>query len=724
MQKKPLCVAILWHMHQPDYGNIQTGEIYLPWTRFHAVKDYYDMGALVAGVPGLHLTINLVPSLMDQLVAYSAGTARETYADLTRREATQLEEREKHFLLRAFFQLPLKEMVFPYPRYRELLERRGAADQRGEYPAGFREYTARDYRDLQVWFNLSWCGQELRRDPGIDTLFRKGKGFTEEEKNRLIEIQFSFAGKILPFYRRLVDEDGIEFSVSPYYHPILPLLCDSRAARESQPHLPLPAHHFTQPADAREQIHRALVRSEQLLGRRPAGMWPSEGSLSDMTVSLARDAGLRWLASDEGVLSNSLRKHGRTGQHVSAAQKFSAYRWGGDTAGPSLFFRDHGMSDLIGFTYSRWNAEAAAADFLQRLLRIRDVLPSDNRHYVVPVILDGENPWEYYPNNGTDFLRLFYRKLTQTEGLRTVTFSEFLTLEPHREELESVVAGSWIYANLATWIGHAEKNRGWEFLAAARDFLASCENRAHDQSRYQQAFQEMMIAEGSDWFWWYGDDHSTQNAVEFDALFRGHLKNVYRLMGSPYPPELDAPIKKAAVALQHRDPVHTITPRIDGVVTDYFEWLAAGFAQPAGGGSMHRNKRYLEKIYFGYDNDRLYLRLDVTPSSREAEMPPKIAWHVQFVYPRELVLLLKNEGKEWRCVVLRSTSPQPLPAFAGRKILELGLPLEDLGIYNPEEVRFAITAYEEDKELERFPAHSYFAFTVDPWGINQQEWMV
>jgi alpha-amylase/alpha-mannosidase (GH57 family) len=308
MSGRPLCVAIFWHMHQPDYGNVQTGEVYLPWTRFHAAKDYYDMGVLLERTPGLRLTINVVPSLMDQLDAYGSGTARETYAELTRHDATELHERQRLFLLRAFFQLPHRQMVHPYPRYRELLERRGPSDENGEFVAGAKRFSTRDYRDLQMWFNLSWCGQELRRDPEVAAMIRKGQDFTEAEKSRLLEIQFAFAGRILPLYRRLMDEKRLELSVSPYYHPIIPLLCDNRSAREALPGLPLPATPFAFPSDAREQIRLARKRYQQAFGRPPAGMWPSEGAVSDATAALVREAALRWIATDEDVLSQSLEQ--------------------------------------------------------------------------------------------------------------------------------------------------------------------------------------------------------------------------------------------------------------------------------------------------------------------------------------------------------------------------------------------------------------------------------
>ncbi len=724
MSKKPLCVAFLWHMHQPDYTNPRTGEVCLPWTRLHAVKDYYDMAALAARMPGLRLTINVVPSLVDQLIASGAGTARETHSALTLRDAADLDERERAFLLRNFFQLGWKHMVMPYPRYKELLERRGRQDERGEFPDGLRNYSVQDYRDLQMWFNLSWCGRQLREDPGIAALLTKGSGFTEEEKKYLLDRQRSFIGRILPLYRSLMEEGAVELSVTPYYHPILPLICDSSSAKEAKPDIALPAVTFSFPGDAREQIQRALKRFHEVFGRAPAGMWPSEGSISDAALALAREAGLAWLASDEGVLANSLQKCGRWSGSLGVEQKYSAHRWGEGSKGPLLFFRDRGLSDLIGFTYSEWPERDAVADFISHLAAIRDSLPDNGRHYLVPVILDGENAWEHYPDNGLAFLMSLYRGLVESEDFRTVTFSEFLSLEPHREPLESVVAGSWIYGNLATWVGHPEKNRAWEELAAARSFLRAGCNHGNDGRMNEGAFRDLLIAEGSDWFWWFGDDHQTENAAEFDAIFRERLKNVYRQSGQAWPARLDLPIKYAGSEVRYRHPVHTITPRLDGRVTDYFEWLAAGIANPAAGDSMHRAERHIERIFFGFDTARFYLRIDLKHLT-DGDYPREKSLRVTFESPEELsVALSRDERGNWHCAPAHPAGPGPGPELAVDKVVELGIPLEALGIRKPEEVRFFVAVSNANHELERFPAGGLLAVSVDPWGLDQKEWVV
>jgi alpha-amylase/alpha-mannosidase (GH57 family) len=724
MSKNPVCVAILWHMHQPEYGNIETGEILLPWTRFHAVKDYYDMGALVEETPGMRLTINIVPSLIDQLTAYSSGTANETYAALTAKDASQLDRFDKAFLLRHFFQLPLERMVHPYPRFADLLARRGAADPSGEFGGSTGNYSPQDYRDLQVWFNLTWCGRELRRNPEIAALFHKGRGFSEQEKRRLIEIQIAFIARILPYYRHLMERCGVELSVSPYYHPILPLLCDSRAAREALPTITLPVNPFSCAADAAGQIRRAQERFFEIFGRSPQGMWPSEGAVSNAALELIRERRLRWIATDDAVLINSLRSQGAAAG-VAPAERYRAYRWGTGADGPFIFFRDHALSDLIGFTYSQWDAGAAVSDFTGRLLRIHQDLPDDGRNYVVPVILDGENAWEHYPDNGTAFLSLLYRTLTENPNLRPVSFSEYLDLEQPRDTLRSIVAGSWIYGNLATWIGHPEKNKAWDALSSARAFLTPFMREDADAPRVRDAFREMLIAEGSDWFWWYGDDHPSDNAAEFDALFRGHVRNVYRLQGQPHPQSLDSPIKKIEVRTQYRQPVHTITPRLDGRITDYYEWLAAGSAAPAGGESMHRTRRYFEKVYFGYDARFFYVRID--PAGVHQGAPASGTFHVHFASPADCLYAISRNsaGEKWECRTLRSPLlPEVAPGFGGDRILELAVPLEALGVGKPAQLQFAVAAMDGDRELERFPRGDYIAVMVDPWGLDDREWVV
>ena len=722
MAKKPLCIAFLWHMHQPDYGNEETGEIYLPWTRFHAVKDYYDMGALAAQVPGIHITINVVPSMMDQLEAYAQGSARETYAALTLRKATELDEREKSFLLRSFFQLPWKQMILPYPRYKELLDRRGSPDAQGEYSAALKRYSSQDYRDLQVWFNLSWCGNELRRDPAIAAMLHKGRDFTEEEKVHLLDLQAAFIGRILPLYRKLLEEHGVEISVSPYYHPILPLLFDSRSAREATPDITLPANQFSCPADAREHVARAQGRFREVFGQAPRGMWPSEGSISDAASALAQEAGLRWLASDEGVLLNSLRKSGHGGGALTPEQRCCVWSRAG---GPALFFRDHALSDLIGFTYGRWNTDEAVGDFLQRLRLIHDALPDDGRHYVVPVILDGENAWEHYPRNGAEFLALLYRRMMEADFLRTVTFSEFLDLEAHREPLDTIAAGSWIYSCLTTWIGHPEKNAAWDALTAARQAFARLEREITDTRQRDRALQEVMIAEGSDWFWWYGDDFVTENAPEFDALFRRNVEQVFRRAGLTAPERLARPIiaphkdksQASAISVAPRRLIH---PQIDGYSRSYFEWNGAGFHRPggAGGSSMYQGGGAFSQLWYGFSLSDLYIRLD---PAQGADTSGELRILLTRDKQERTLRMQVRPGEE--CPVVDERGTQCGAGRAGT-IVELAVSVSALGLSPADRAGLLLRLLRNGIEVDRLPHYGEVELVVPDQSFEQRHWYV
>jgi hypothetical protein len=359
-----------------------------------------------------------------------------------------------------------------------------------------------------------------------------------------------------------------------------------------------------------------------------------------------------------------------------------------------------------------------------RVRAIHQSLPDDGRYYVVPIILDGENAWEHYPGNGAEFLQTLYQQLANPSDVRTVTFAEYLELEPFREPLPSIVSGSWIYGNLATWIGHPEKNRAWELMAAARRALSSAQLQDANARSVEAALREMMIAEGSDWLWWFGDDHPTENAAEFDFLFRSRLKNVYQLLGEVPPASLHEPIKKAQPKTRHKNPIHTMTPQLDGIVSDYYEWISAGCAVPGGGESMHRTDRLLEKIYFGFDLRSLYLRIDLAAGAIST-FPLTAAIQIHFTLPRKCsVALERTEHEGWRCTLTDWPVPDRIPSIAADRILELDFPLDALGLHKAANVTFSILIMENSHEMERFPSTGSLTVTVDPWGLDQQEWMV
>ncbi|HEX4825979.1 MAG TPA: glycoside hydrolase family 57 protein [Candidatus Polarisedimenticolaceae bacterium] len=604
--KGPIDLALVWHFHQPDYTDPRTGAPAMPWTRLHALKDYADMAAHVARHPGVRVTFNVVPTLLDQLVRLADGSAPpDPFLALATKPAEELTPEERTFVVGHFFSLNRDRMAGDLRRYEELAALRGHAAPNAVGGAEVARFDDQALRDLQVLFHVAWSGSLLQADPVVARLRRKGRGFDESEKAELFAVHRAFLADVIPRWRRLADDGRVELSVSPYYHPILPLLCDTASALESVPDLPLPSSSFRHPEDASLQLERAMTRFEALFGRRAAGGWPSEGAISEAALARLAEAGYGWAASDEDLLFASLGSVFPADRATADAQRAALlYRPWRHGEGPVLLFRDHDLSDRIGFAYSGRPPAEAARDFADRLRRIRESLPDDGLRRVVTVILDGENAWEHYPDHATPFFDAFYGTLAEDPGVRTVTASE-AAAPADASPLPQVTAGSWIYRSLATWIGHAEKNRGWELLAAARDAVEAARGPlAWDEP----AWRAILAAEGSDWFWWYGDDHPTEYGAEFDLGFREKLRVAYTAAGLAAPASLDEPVKGAGLQTASR-PSGPVTARIDGRVSDYFEWLAAGRVRVVHG-AMHAATRLARDLWFGSDDDALYVRLD------------------------------------------------------------------------------------------------------------------
>ncbi|MBE0617332.1 MAG: glycoside hydrolase, partial [Proteobacteria bacterium] len=510
-------VAFLWHMHQPYYRNPVGGEYRMPWTFLHAAKDYYDM--LRLAVDGdARVTFNLVPSLMDQLEDYAREGVADTFLDPLRVHPSDLGVEAREDLLPRLLFAHLGNQISPLPRYAELHDKvraLGAAAARG--------LSLQDLLDLEVLFLLAWTGEVVRaEEPQVRSLLAKGREFSQADKAVLLGVLHRLAGRTLDAYREAQDTGAIEISTTPYYHPILPLLLDMESARMALPQVTLPVIQRGFGEDAARHVRDAVTRYRGAFGRPPLGFWPSEGSVSAAALGLLADEGVDWAASDEDVLAASL------GISLSGVARAELYRphvfrsAGG--AEIAVFFRDKTLADLVGFTYATWDTELAVRDFAGRL---GELARGSARGGTISVILDGENAWEFYRENGAPFLRALYREIAAHPDLHFRTFSE---CRDGGRLLPRVHAGSWIYGSFSTWIGHPEKNRAWELLERTRCRLEDEEGRLGTEQR-ELAWREIRIAEGSDWFWWLGDDHYTPLAGEFDQLFRLHLLNVYQIAG-------------------------------------------------------------------------------------------------------------------------------------------------------------------------------------------------
>jgi len=534
-------VAFLWHMHQPCYRDPLDGNVALPWVRLHALKDYLGMVGLLEETPDVHVTFNLVPCLVDQIEAYVRGEAEDPLQRLALKPAATLDEGEKALALRWCFMAHRRNLIGRFPRFVELLERRGSKSDEASLGDAARRFDEQELRDLQVlsqlaWFDLSW--QE--KDATVRGLVEKGRGFDEQDKQRLAEREAALLADVIPAYRRAAERGQVELSTSPYYHPILPLLCDTESYHEARPGAPLPRR-FRHPEDAADQIRRAIDRHAAVFGSPPEGMWPSEGSVSDEAVLEMAKAGLHWTASDEGVLARSVDRPLHRDSSGTARPLDVVYRtWVRRTqrGNVAMVFRDRALSDLISFSYGR-DPEEAASDFLARLRRVGEAWTAESLpgEPVVPVILDGENAWENYRDGGRVFLRLLYRGIADDPRLRAVTVSEALA-DADAKEIPRVFAGSWIRTDFSVWIGDADDRQAWDLLADARDVLDRHGAHAAPDAR-ERAWEAFRAATGSDWCWWYGEEHNSANDLEFDRLFRRFLKAVYLALGVPPPAALD-----------------------------------------------------------------------------------------------------------------------------------------------------------------------------------------
>ncbi|HEY6349126.1 MAG TPA: glycoside hydrolase family 57 protein [Candidatus Angelobacter sp.] len=613
-------LLFLWHMHQPYYKDLVTGEYRLPWVRLHALKDYYGMVKLLDEFPQIHQTFNLTPCLVAQIQDYVNGTARDPFFEVVAKPASTFSHGEKEFALEYLFQGNLQNMVGRYPRYRELWDKvQGLSTAPGRAALLLQES---DFTDLQVLSQVAWMDEFWLEDPEVRELIKKGHGYSQDDREWVVNKQKEFLARVLPSYKEAQDRGSIEISTSPFYHPILPLICDTDVGAVSHLGLPLPAQRFRHPEDAREQIVGGLNLHEQVFGMRPRGMWPSEGSVSNEVLAIAHQSGIDWMATDEGVLGRSLstwmeRDGAGNLNQRSATELYRICRWEQDGARMHMVFRDHSLSDLIGFVYSGMPAKDAAEDFIRRIKAGSAPLLAQGQDAVVSIILDGENAWEYYPRSGREFLRRLYDGIQNDKLFETLTVSEAVAREPRPEKLTYIVPGSWINANFDIWIGAPEDNQAWDHLSAARDFFGANAERV-SAAQKQLAFEELLIAEGSDWNWWYGPEHHSANDRDFDELYRKHLANVYQALGAEPPEVLARPIIGSYAKALFSPQSAYISPRLDSVSTGYFDWLgAAVHVADRRSSAMHGKHFLLDTGYAGIDKDNLYCRLDLMEKTSE-----------------------------------------------------------------------------------------------------------
>ncbi len=697
-----LKVAILWHLHQPSYWDPRVSKYRYPWVFLHTARHYHSMAAIAREYPEVQVTFNITPVLLEQIDHYVSGNPlNDRLLESFLKPAADVNEEELFLILDHVFQLHLPTMIHPFPRYKELYSLLGVEASRDKK----RRVTPKDILDLQVLYLLTWCGSALRGQEPVKELIRKAKDFTENDKQAVFSAMLKAVKETLPLYRDLQESGQAEITTTPYFHPILPLLIDTSVAREARPGIYLDEIDFRFRQDAEWQVRAGIQSYEAHFQRPPLGMWPAEGSVSDDALRILSENGLIWAGADEGVLGRSLGKFG-----LSPEEKYQPYRFA-DTP-LWVYFRDRELSDRIGFVYSGWEAEKAAGDLLGRLLDIRKQLNHRNGEGCVTIILDGENPWEYYADGGLGFLNGLYRRLSSTTELQMVKFSTHRRSFDRAPSLHHVVPGSWIDANFDTWIGCSEKNHAWKLLMATRREIEAKAPKA-------VLPYEIYRAEGSDWFWWLGPGHDTPYESSYENLFRLNCRIGLEKLQIQPPAilEIAVPILPTPV---FQPPLHLFTPIIDGKYGSYYDWIAAG-SYRASEGSFHRTQRYLEKVRFGADLENLYFRVegDLKPVR---ELIEKSAIWIEFNRPQKCKFIFSKKPLhriDKDGISLPSRGRAAIEVF-----FEIGLPFKEVGAEAGEIIEFAVSVVMEENLLDRLPQSGYILTTRPGPDFGQGNWSV
>ena len=638
----PLYVAFVWHQHQPLYKSREAdsdvwGQYRLPWVRLHGTKDYLDLILMLERYPKLHQTVNLVPSLMLQLEDYAEGEAIDPYLALALTPEAQLKSKDKQYIIKHFFDGYFHTLIEPHPRYAQLYH------QRQDKGANWclENWTEQDYSDLLAWHNLAWIDPMFWDDKDIAVWLEQGKDFTLSDRQRIYSKQREIIRQIIPKHKQMQDRGQLEIMTTPYTHPILPLLADTDEGRVAVPNLSLPQQRFQWSEDIPRHLNIAWEMYCDRFETEPLGLWPSEQSVSPSILPYISQQGFKWICSDEAVLGKSIDRffHRDEGGNVDEPELlYRPYRLETEHGDLAIVFRDHRLSDLIGFTYSRMNPHKAAADLIGHLEAIGRSLKSHQNNFntalqqpwLVTIALDGENCWEYYPRDGIPFLEALYEKLSRDEDIKLVTVKEFIQQFPPTATIPSqkLHSGSWVDGSFTTWIGDPVKNRAWDLLTAARETLAKHPEATEDDN--PEAWEALYAAEGSDWFWWFGEGHSSNQDEMFDQLFREHIAAIYHALNEPIPQNVYQPLDRHE-AKGDRLPQSFIHPVIDGI-GDEQDWDRAGRIEIAGArGTMHQSS-IVQRLFYGLDRHNFYLRLDfkagVTPGK---DLPEEL--HLLWYYP-------------------------------------------------------------------------------------------
>lgn len=627
-EHKKLSIAFYWHMHQPAYKLNPESDFLLPWVRMHAVKDYLDMVLIMKEFPKLKLNFNLVPLLLQSLIDYSENHAQDVHSKLSVTPIEELTDNDKRLILTNFFDANFSSMISHHENYKKLYNKRVI-----DNVYDINEYTDQEYSDIMAWFNLAWFDPIYGEIyPELKQLAEKGSGFTLEDREKIIEYQLEIIRQIIPTYKKFMEDGKIEITTSPLYHPILPILLDIKCAHRNIPNPEVLPTNLKMAKDAIAQTKLALDKIEELFGKRPKGIWPPEHCVSAKTLDVLSDLGVKWTISDEGILANSINVdfvRDFKGHLADPYHLLKTYEYKTNNSKINVIFRDSLIPNLISFEYPNSDPQKAADDLYNRIKVIQNrILASPDDSHLLTIALDGENSWENYTEDGSHFLKAIYKMIEEDDSLETVLISDYIEQDKNTKKLPKIYSGSWINRNFQLWIGEPTKNQAWNALKRTHDDFINFVEDHPDHPNIERARHEIYTAQGSDWFWWYGEPNNSGQDHLFDYLFREHLKNVYKAFNLQVPSTLEMPL--SLISKPSSLPTGAITPIMDGQDRIDDEWLNAGVIQMPDM-PYSEDLKFFKKIKFGFDSDNLYLRFYVNEEVRENNTT---AVHQMYMYMR------------------------------------------------------------------------------------------
>ncbi len=629
---KKLSIAFYWHMHQPVYQLNTESDYLMPWVRLHAVKDYLDMALLAEKYEKLKLNFNLVPALLDALINYSERDFHDIHSRLTVTDTSEFSDDDKEFILNNFFDANFSSMILPNESYNKLHQKRFSSES-----VNIDDFSLQEYSDIMALFNLVWVDPSFQETfPELKTLIEKGSNYTLQDRLQIIDIHKKIISMIIPTYKKLLLNGKIEITTSPYYHPIMPVLIDAKSSQKNLSTIDTTLYDMDLKEDAKLQVESAINRMEELFGQKPKGMWPPEHAVSASTLEIFKEFGIEWTLSDEGILTNSIDfdfVRDFKGYLEDPYFLMKTYKYKTKNSNIKMIFRDSVIPNLISFEYANHDPKAAATDLYDRIKVIQNKLQNspDNNH-LLTIAMDGENCWENYSNDGNSFLQAVYSMIEEDETLETVLISDYLENEKHPKDLKKISSGSWINRNFQLWISEPVKNMAWGYLNKVKEDLEIFAKKYPQNENLGAAQNELMIAQGSDWFWWYGEPNDSGQDHIFDYIFREHLKNVYRYIGQTPPRYLEAPlisiISKAASS-----PKKAISPKIDGIETqDDEEWENAGCINMPITPAMQDGSLF-DRVCYGADENNFYLRFYLNDYIQQGYSTNPII-HQMYIYMR------------------------------------------------------------------------------------------